>query len=88
MYYVYVLRSLADGNMYTGATNNLQRRLEEHKKGYVESTARRLPVELVYYEACIEAEDAYRREKYLKSGNGKKYLCHRIESYWNKTPTG
>ena len=81
MHYVYVLRSLADGNMYTGATGGLRRRLEEHHKGCVDSTAQRLPVELVCYEACIEAKDAYRREKYLKSDNGKKYLTTRLSSY-------
>ena len=77
-FYVYVLRSFRDKKFYTGTTNNLERRLDEHNKGLVFSTKRRLPMDLIYYEACIDKGDAYRRERYLKSGMGKRYLNNRL----------
>ena len=82
MYYVYLLLSEVDGKFYTGSTTDLRRRLEEHNKGSVASTAKRKPLKLIYYEACMNEEDARRREKYLKSGMGKKYLRNRLKSYF------
>jgi len=81
MYYTYVLRSKQDKRFYTGFTKNLKLRFEQHKKGVVESTADRRPLELVYYEACLNCDDATRREKYLKSYHGKMYLKRRLKSY-------
>ncbi|MDP3685036.1 MAG: GIY-YIG nuclease family protein, partial [Ignavibacteria bacterium] len=52
MYYVYVLKSLKDGNFYKGYTKDLKKRFEDHNKGKVESTKLRTPFELIYYEAC------------------------------------
>lgn len=79
-YYVYVLRSLKDGLMYTGYTANLRNRLKEHQSGKVVSTKNRLPVELLYFEGCRNQQDATRREKYLKSGSGKIYLRNRLSN--------
>jgi putative endonuclease len=62
------------GTFYTGTTNNLEKRIEEHSKGMVYSTKNKLPVELVYFEACSNKYDAYRRERYLKTGMGKDIL--------------
>ena len=81
MYYVYLLLSENDGNFYTGSTNDLKRRLEEHNNGKVESTFKRRPLTLIYYEACINENDARMRERYLKSGMGKKYLRNRLKNY-------
>jgi len=81
MYYAYLLLSEKDGNFYTGFTNVLKRRLEEHNSGKVESTLKRRPLKLIYYEACINEFDARSRERYLKSGMGKKYLRNRIKNY-------
>ena len=81
MYYVYVLLSEKDGRFYTGSTNDLKRRLDEHNAGKVESTKRRKPFKPIYYEACIDEKDARKREKYLKSGMGKKYMRNRIKNY-------
>ena len=53
MYYSYVLRSEKDGKNYTGYTKDLKLRFEQHKKGQVESTKNRRPLELKYYEACM-----------------------------------
>jgi putative endonuclease len=81
MHYVYVLMSQKDGKFYTGSTNNLKRRLDEHNAGKVESTKRRKPFLLIYHEACINEKDARQREKYLKSGMGKKYIRNRLKNY-------
>ena len=88
MHYVYVLHSGKDGKLYTGATGDLRKRIEEHNKGKVDSTTNRRPFDLVYYEACIKKEDAFRREKYLKSGNGKIYLRNRLKKYWEQNSNG
>jgi len=80
-YYVYVLRSLKDGDFYTGYTHDLRNRLSEHQQGAVTSTKNRLPVEIVYYEACRNQQDATHREKYLKTAWGKRYLKTRLKRY-------
>lgn len=67
-----------DGNLYIGWTDDLKNRIKEHQKGGVFSTKNRLPIELVYYEACISKEKAIKREKQLKTGFGRKYLKNRI----------
>jgi len=85
-YYVYVLLSEKDNQFYTGFTSDLRNRIELHKQGKVKSTMQRLPVKLIYFEGCLNQQDATRREKYLKSGSGKKYLKNRLGHYLN--PTG
>ncbi len=77
-FYTYVLKSNKDGNIYTGCTNNLKQRLEQHNSGLVHSTKHRRPLELIYFEACLDKNDAYRRERYLKTGMGKRYLRNRL----------
>ncbi len=81
MYYTYILLSLKDNNYYTGFTNNLKLRFEQHNKGLVESTEDRRPFELIYYEACVDQRDAIKREKYLKTYHGKMFLKRRLKSY-------
>ena len=81
MYYTYVLQSKKDWNFYTGFTKNLKLRFEQHNKGLIESTKDRRPFELIYYEGCIGKEDAVKRERYLKSYNGKMFLKRRLKSY-------
>ena len=81
-YYVYVLLSENGNNKYTGYTQNLELRLEQHHKGQVESTKHRRPLKLIYFEACLNQEDAIRREKYLKTHYGKMFLKKRLKSYF------
>lgn len=81
MYYTYVLLSLEDKKFYTGFTANLKLRFEQHNKGLVESTEDRRPLELIYYEACLDQRDAIKREKYLKTYHGKRFLKRRLKSY-------
>ena len=57
-YYVYVLRSEVDGNFYVGYSSNLENRLLQHEKGLVSSTKNRKPLILVYYEVCLNQQDA------------------------------
>ncbi len=85
-YYVYVLKSEIDNMWYTGYTSNLRNRLLMHNEGKVESTKNRRPLKLIYFEGCLIQQDATRREKYLKSGNGKIYLKSRLSHFFN--PTG
>jgi len=80
MHYRYVLQSLRDGGLYTGCTNDIERRIKEHNNGGQFSTKFRLPFRLVYYEGCLSKEDAIAREEYLKSGRGKKYIKNRIKN--------
>ena len=81
MFYTYVLQSGSDDKFYTGYTTDLKLRFDQHQKGRVESTKNRLPLKLVYYEACLSQEDALRRERYLKTYNGKRFLHKRLKSY-------
>ena len=78
MYYTYLLYSEKDGRWYTGTTRDLRARFEAHAKGRVWSTRFRRPLQLLYYEACRRQEDAKRRERYLKTGRGKRYLRQRL----------
>ncbi len=84
MFYVYLLLSLKDFKWYTGYTDNLKRRIEEHNKGLVYSTRKRKPFKIIYYEACLDENDAKMREIYLKTGMGKRYLKNRLKFYINK----
>ena len=80
MYYVYVIKSLQDGNFYTGYTKDLRRRLKQHNQGESQATKSRYPFELVYYEACRNEKDALIREKYLKTTYGKRYINNRLKN--------
>ena len=82
MVYVYVLWSRRDGFLYTGCTRDLRNRFALHNIGDVPSTRDRRPLELIYYEACLNEKDAFRREKYLKTTYGKRYLKTRCKNYF------
>ena len=66
MFYIYVLRSSIDNNLYTGYTNDLKQRIEDHNKGKVASTRNRTPLEIIYSEGYKSEKDARKREKNLK----------------------
>ena len=74
MYYVYILHSLKDKNLYIGFTDNLKRRLKNHNEGKNFSTKSRKPFELIFYEALPTQEEAIEREKFYKSGRGHEVL--------------
>ena len=79
--YIYVLRSTKDGQFYVGLTRDLRARLLAHNKGQVPSTKQRIPLELIYWEGCLNESDAAQREKYLKSAWGKRYIKGRLRRY-------
>ena len=87
MHYVYVLRSGRDHVFYIGYSSNLRRRLREHVEGNSFATSHRGPWKLVYYEAYLEQADALGREKYLKSGAGRRFLQLQLKNYLRKHPS-
>ena len=80
-FYTYVLLSEKDNKFYTGYTKNIELRFEQQNKGLVQSTKFRRPLKLIYYEACLNQQDATHREKYLKTHYGKMFLKNRLKSY-------
>ena len=80
-FYTYVLQSLKDLNFYVGYTNNLIKRIDDHNMGKVLSTKNRLPLKLIYWEGFLNQQDATRREKYLKTSWGKRFIKNRLKSY-------
>lgn len=70
--YMYILLC-SNGNYYTGSTNDLERRLIDHKNGEgANFTRKHLPVELVYYEEFDRIDDAFYREKQIQGWSRKK----------------
>ena len=82
MYYTYVIQSKKDNKWYTGATDDLRKRFKEHQEGKSTYTKGRGPFELIYYEGCLNKQDGYAREKYLKSGMGRRYLKNRMKFFF------
>ena len=78
MWQVYVLKSLKDNNYYVGMSENVNRCIKEHNTGKVRSTKSRIPFKLIYVEKCIDRASARKREKYLKSAAGRRYLHNKI----------
>ena len=74
-YYTYVLKSKKDNKLYYEYTKNLKLRIEQHNKGKVESTKHRRPLELIYFEGCLNRADALKREKYFTGLIGIRIAC-------------
>lgn len=83
--YVYALRSEKSGRFYIGCTSDLRKRLTQHETGRSAYTSARGPYSLIYYEACLNSNDAFAREKYLKSGMGKRYIKNRLKRFLDVT---
>lgn len=81
MYYVYILKSDKDKGLYIGYTTDLKSRLNLHKTGKVISTKNRRPVKLIYYESYINMTDAKKREVFLKSGSGHRFIKKQLANY-------
>jgi putative endonuclease len=82
-YYVYVLLSEKDHKFYVGITGDIKKRLEEHNSGKVSTTKNRRPLKLIYWEGCLNQQDAAKREKYLKTTWGKRYINSRLQQYFS-----
>ena len=74
MYYVYVIQSLGHDTRYIGNTEDIYKRLREHNLGKCRYTKGRRPWKLIYQESYSTRSEAMKREKFLKSGQGRKYL--------------
>jgi putative endonuclease len=92
-HYVYVLFSKKDRDLYIGYTKNLRERLNKHNAESNFSTKSRLPLKLIYAESCLNEEDARRRENYLKTSQGRRFIKLRVRKFLNNvnirnSPTG
>ena len=86
MFYVYLLRSESDCGFYIGFSTNLRGPLRQHQDGESFATKSRGPWKLIYYEAYTEREDAEGREKFLKSGAGRRFLHTQLRHYLERFP--
>ena len=85
MWYTYILQSKKDDKWYTGYTQDLRKRFSQHNKGLSTWTKGRGPVTIIYYEACLNEDDARSRELFLKSGSGKRYVKNRLKRFLSLT---
>ena len=86
VFHVYVLRSESDCGFYIGFSRNLRARVRQHQDGESLATKSRGPWKLIYYEAYLNQEDALGREKYLKSGSGRRFLRAQLRHYLLQEP--
>jgi putative endonuclease len=73
-YKVYVLQSITHKNRYVGQTDNVEKRFLEHNQGKCRYTSGRRPCKLLKVEGYNTRQEAMKREKFLKSGQGRKFL--------------
>lgn len=81
-HWVYVLQSMNDRERYIGSTSTLRQRLAQHHDGKVLATKGRRPLKLIYAEGCVAADDAKRREHYLKTTGGRRFPAKRLKVYY------
>ncbi len=78
MYTVYAIKSTIKEWIYVGMTSNLEERLKKHNSGHNKSTKPYAPFTLVYSETQPDRISARKKEKYLKSSSGKRWLKYQI----------
>ena len=83
MWYVYVLQN-KEGHWYIGSTKDLQKRILRHNSGKNKSTKYGFPWRIIYCEIGLNKYDVRAREKYLKSGMGRRYLKNRLKFFFAK----
>ncbi len=79
MWHVYVLQSHKNGRLYTGSTDDLERRLQEHATGKSPYTRHAGPFELIYSENYATRLEARQRESFLKTGRGRAILKETLD---------
>ena len=85
MCYTYLLENKNDKTWYIGYTSDLKNRLSHHQNGSgAETTKRKIGWVLIYYEAYLNKKDAEGRERFLKSGSGRKYLKKQLLNYFTR----
>jgi len=72
---------MKNGHWYIGSTKDIRKRISSHNLGKNRSTSWGRPWKLIYYELGLNREDARAREKYLKSGMGRRYLKNRLKFF-------
>jgi len=85
IWYTYIIQSRRDKRWYTGCADDLRKRFKQHNDGLVTSTKGRGPFIIIYYEACLNKNDAFTREQFLKTGMGKRYLKNRLKRFLSLT---
>jgi len=80
MFYVYQLYSQKDKGFYIGYTTDIEERIKKHNNGEVVSTKDRRPLLETYRERYISEKDAKGREKFLKSGAGRRFLKKQLKN--------
>ena len=81
--YVYIMFNFRNGTLYTGVTNNLIRRVGEHKSKMIECFTKKYNIDkLGYYEIYTDITDAIRREKQIKGGSRKTKLIETMNPHW------
>lgn len=83
MYYVYLLESKIDKSWYIGYSFDLRKRFASHNAGSNKSTKGKRPWKLIYYEAYLDRHDAKGRERFLKSGSGRRFIKKQLSNYLN-----
>ncbi|MEI6650545.1 MAG: GIY-YIG nuclease family protein [Candidatus Moraniibacteriota bacterium] len=84
-YYVYILESAGDNTLYIGYTENLKQRYLDHLSGKgCRTTAMKKDWKLIYFEGYPDKSDALGREKFLKSGSGRKYIYKQLANHFGK----
>jgi len=83
-YNVYLLEDEYDKSWYIGFSTNLEKRIEYHRTKRVISTRNKKKLNVIYCECYLNKKDALGREKFLKSGSGKKFLRKQLMNYFNK----
>ena len=81
-WYVYLLMSKKTNQWYIGSTKDMQKRILSHNAGKNRSTKHGAPWEIIYCEISLHQKDARAREKYLKSGMGRRYLKKRLKCFF------
>ena len=82
MYYFYVLEFEKNKKLYKGFTDNLKRRIVEHRSGRSEFTSNNGEFKLIFYEAYLNKKDAMAAERYFKTGHGREVLKEKLENYF------
>ena len=78
--FIYILKSHKDNGIYIGSTRNLYNGFNQHLKGKVKSTKSRKPLVLIYFEEFENYSDAFKRERYLKTGTGRDWIKQNVLS--------
>ena len=81
-HFVYILESSSGNHLYIGYyPGNVEERLAKHNRGEVLSTKAYRPWNLIFFEGYLNKNDAFRREKYLKTNQGARMLKLMLKEY-------